>query len=91
MKTENMGAVRGARAEGPFGDGVKCVGGQTFFFPSITLDASGGADFQVDFSTSPGDQIQPGSVWNFQCFYRDPAAQGSGFNYSDALSVRFEP
>jgi hypothetical protein len=32
---------------------------------------------------------QPGSAWNVQFWYRNPAAGGTGFNLSDALHVDF--
>jgi hypothetical protein len=35
--------------------------------------------------------LQPGSSWNFQFWYRNPAGDGSGFNLSDALHVDFAP
>lgn len=40
----------------------------------------------------PTGQIQPGSVWNFQCWYRDPSGPcGAGTNVTNALEVTFRP
>jgi hypothetical protein len=40
---------------------------------------------------SPADFVgfQPGTSWNFQFWYRNPAGGGAGFNLSDALHVDF--
>ena len=38
-----------------------------------------------------GGPIAAGSTWNFQCFFRDPAAGGSRFNTTDAVAVTFLP
>jgi formylglycine-generating enzyme required for sulfatase activity len=35
--------------------------------------------------------IVNGSTWNFQAWYRDPAALGSGFNLSDGYEIAFAP
>ena len=35
--------------------------------------------------------ILPGTRWNFQFWYRDPAAGGATFNLSNALTVPFTP
>jgi len=44
----------------------------------------------IDFTQLPaGGQITSGSTWNFQAWYRDPAAGGAMFNTSDALRATF--
>jgi hypothetical protein len=46
----------------------------------------------VNYATlPPGATITAGSTWNFQFWYRNPAAGGAGFNLSDGLSIRFCP
>jgi len=83
----------------PLGDGILCVaaGGLGLFrlSPAQLTDGAGQASFWLDFTKPPangGDgQITPGSTWNFQFWYRDPAAGGSGFNLSDGLAVTFCP
>lgn len=81
----------------PFGDGVRCVGGQIFRLPPpLFTDAQGSASRLVDFGApptgggSPGT-ITAGSTWNFQFWYRDPAGGPGGFNLSNALAVTFCP
>ncbi len=42
-------------------------------------------------SAGPG-MIGAGEEWNFQFWYRDPTGPGgTGFNFSDGLSVHFCP
>jgi hypothetical protein len=85
----------------PFGDGLLCVspasvgifrfavqntgvGGDTSFGPGIV--ATSHARFR------PAGRIQAGQTWNFQFWYRDPNGPcGTGFNTTNALSVRFVP
>ncbi len=77
----------------PFGNGVNCVGSGgigTFRLPMYTSDASGSVLQLLDFNQLPaGGEITPGSTWNFQAWYRDPAAGGAMFNTSDALRATF--
>ena len=40
---------------------------------------------------SPATQITAGSTWNFQNWFRDPAAGGAFFNLSDGLEITFTP
>ena len=80
----------------PFGDGVRCVGGGTHRLGPVQVADGGGVALRaVDLTAPPADagpgQIQAGVTWNFQFWYRDPAAGGSGFNLSDGLSVTFCP
>ena len=66
----------------PFGDGVRCVGGQTQRLPVVQTDGFGDVDYAVDLSA---EGIAAGEVWNFQFWFRD----GSSFNLSDGLEVEF--
>jgi len=80
----------------PFGDGTRCVGGGgvgVFRLGVLCTDAGGGAALKVSYDSpaqaaGPG-ALLPGTVWNVQFWYRDPAAGGSGFNFSDALCLTF--
>ncbi|MFT5049164.1 MAG: streptogramin lyase [Chlamydiales bacterium] len=77
----------------PFGDGIRCVGGSTFRLRVTQASSQGWASHAVDFAQPPrpAGQIQAGSTWYFQFWYRDPSGpQGSGFNTSDALEVQFD-
>jgi hypothetical protein len=89
-----------AQAQAPFGDGLRCVGPGTLgFYRFPVKQADGTGSFMLgpglaalSGSLPPGGQIQPGSTWNFQCWYRDPTGPcGSGFNLSNGVSVLFEP
>lgn len=77
----------------PFGDGVLCLGGVVRRFPIVWGDASGGANYTVDFTDTaqPGYLIAAGSTWNFQLIFRDPLGGPLTFNSSDAVSVTFCP
>ncbi len=86
----------GVETQLPFGDGFRCVGGAIFRLrPPQLADANGESSRLVDFTQPPAGsgagEIEPGSSWKFQHWYRDPAFGGSGFNLSDALSVVFCP
>ena len=75
----------------PFGNGLRCVGGgaQVIRLPVLT---SSGAEFRytLDFGNPPPNgAILAGSTWNFQCWYRDPAGGGAGYNLSDGIEVVF--
>ena len=81
-----------AMIEQPFGDGYRCVGGNTHRLdPPLVADGTGYAARAVDLGTSPGDLLTAGSAWGFQFWYRDPAAAASGFNLSGGLRVLFQP
>ena len=80
----------------PFGEGLRCVGGSMFRLqPTVAFDLFGISSRALDFTTgttgSGSGQILPGSTWNFQLWYRDPAGGPAGFNLSDALHVVFWP
>jgi hypothetical protein len=65
----------------PFGPGIKRMGTQ-HLEPGMLYHA-------IDQSPADFAYFQPGSSWNFQFWYRNPAAGGTGFNLSDALHVDF--
>lgn len=81
----------------PLGDGVRCVGGISgvYRMDAVFSSASGEVEQLLGFTAPPASsgsgKITPGSTWNFQFWYRDVAAGGSGFNLSDALLVSFCP
>lgn len=83
----------------PFGDGFRCVGSGGFgiyrLYPATPTDAAGDTERLLDFDALPASSgpgmIEAGDTWNFQFWYRDPAAGASGFNLSDALEVGFCP
>ena len=77
----------------PFGNGLRCVGGQLFRLPVVQTDAQGVAQHALDLENppQPEGEIEPGSTWNFQFWFRDPPAGGAGFDLSDGLTVPFCP
>jgi len=80
--------------EVPFGNGFRCVGGTvTRLNPPIVISSPWGEAIHELDNSAPqhAGNIQPGTRWNFQFWYRDPADGGSNFNLTDALSVPFIP
>ncbi len=77
----------------PFGDGLRCVGGSIKRLAPMQTDALGFASQPIDLSAPPFDSGSgaaiPGQTQRFQFWYRDPDAGGSGFNLSDAVSVKY--
>ena len=78
------------QAQVPFGNGYRCVGSPFSRLPAVQSNELGDMYFTLDFNNLPGTgQIQAGEVWNFACWYRDPAAGGAFFNASNGLMVTF--
>jgi len=76
----------------PLGDGVRCVGGSIKRLGVVFSNGSGVFDRPIDFTSPPNNAVfEPGVEYNFQCWYRDQAAGGAGFNLSDATNVTFCP
>lgn len=72
--------------QSPFGDGTLCVaGGLVRLLPAIHATA-GQAEAVIDLHAA--GIVNPGAQ-NFQCFFRDAAAGGTGWNSSDALQITF--
>lgn len=71
-----------------FGDGALCIDGPLVRLGTQGVASAGLAQATIDLQavgiTSPG-------AYDFQCFFRDPAAGGAGFNTTDALEVTFVP
>ncbi len=74
----------------PFGNGTLCIAGQIGRLDVV--NATGNVmTFLLDNTSPPSaaTQITAGSTWNFQAWFRDPAAGGAFFDLSDGLSVVF--
>ncbi len=73
----------------PLGDGFLCLSGKLYRFPA-ELASGNVLRHEVDFGAWPAaGLLDPGSTWHFQAWYRDPAAGGTGSNFSDGLTVTF--
>ena len=76
----------------PFGDGRLCVGAPQYRVAAGS-SPSGHLDLPFDFDAppSPAAQVEAGSTWHFQVWYRDPAAGGTGVNLTNGVRVVFCP
>jgi hypothetical protein len=75
-----------------FGNGFRCIGSRIFRLPATSANVFGDIDFAVDMNALPaGGQINYGETWNFQCWYRDPAAGGANYNASNGITIYFCP
>ena len=76
----------------PFGNGFRCVGG-TVGRLDVQNASANTLSHALDVTRPPNaaTTITAGTSWNFQCWYRDPAAGGAGFNLSDGLEIAFVP
>lgn len=73
----------------PFGDGLRCVGGQVVRFPVRQSDANG---IFVESNIASQLGASSGQTWNLQGWYRDPAGPClTGFNLTSGLSASFLP
>lgn len=83
----------------PGGNGYICISGGLYrILPPEATDVFGSAFRAIDFTSPPMGNglgaVVPGSTYNFQFWYRDPAAGaagGSTYNFSNALSAVFCP
>jgi len=84
-----------AKVQAVFGDGFRCVGGPTGtvvrLFPFSVADAAGVMTYSVNTMGPANAQLTAGAAFNFQAWFRDPAAGMSGFNLSDARALTFQP
>ncbi len=85
----------------PFGDGRRVVGagvGSVYRYPAKNSGAAGvlplgpGIVTYSQLNFPAAGQIQPGQIWNFQGWFRDPTGPcGKGFNLTNGVSVSFTP
>ena len=76
------------QAQLPFGDGFLCTTGGLVRLGQVQIASGGVALAQVDL---PSAGIAAPGARRFQCWFRDVAAGGAGFNTSDALTITFVP
>jgi hypothetical protein len=82
----------GGQQQIPVGNGFFCVDAPMFrVLPGTIADPNGTIVKPIDFDHGSGLNLVPGSVWNFQCQYRDIAGGGAGFNFSDGVTVTICP
>jgi len=76
----------------PLGNGTLCIGSPFFRLPA-SLAQGGELRHALDMTNPPAQVaiITPGSTWNFQAWFRDNPAGGSGFDLTDGLRVTFVP
>lgn len=78
--------------QSPFHAGYLCIAAPIARLgPALQTTTRGVAQLELDFGLSPASMIAAGTIWNFQFWYRDPAATSSTTNFSDAVRVVFEP
>ncbi|MAE45721.1 MAG: hypothetical protein CMJ86_02405 [Planctomycetes bacterium] len=79
------------------GNGLLCLGNSTLGFfirhGVVNSGPAGAVTYALDNTAPPIPQAQvaAGETWYFQFWFRDNAAGGAGFNFSDGLSVTFCP
>ncbi len=86
-----LNAVNGGNGI-PFGDGLRCAGGQVTRLGVRVANGSGGATWGPGLATQGG--FTSGSVLRFQGWYRDPGVGspcGAGFNLTHGFEVSFNP
>ncbi|MFT5052165.1 MAG: hypothetical protein ACI8QZ_003597 [Chlamydiales bacterium] len=74
----------------PFGNGRRCVSGQTFRLPPVHASGLRMAD-SIDFSQGVSTAIRAGSSWHFQAWFRDVQAGGASYDTSNGLHLNFVP
>lgn len=81
------------RVAAPFGNGLRCVGGAINRLAVFSTGPNGTPSFLMDLDDPPNEsgRIHPGTRWRFQCWYRDTAGGGAGFNLSDGAEAWFLP
>jgi hypothetical protein len=74
----------------PFGNGRRCVGGAVYRL-DVHVASGNVLSHALDITTPPGmgGQIQVGSSWNFQAWFRDPMGGGAAHDLSDGLEAVF--
>ncbi len=76
----------------PFANGFRCVGGGTIGrVPAGVTNGMNELRAFLDFTmpVTAATQILPGSKWNIQAWYRDPAGGGAQSNLTNGLEIQF--
>ena len=75
----------------PFGDGLRCAGGNVVRLEVVGADATGNSATGVDIAAKGG--ASAGDLKRYQLWYRDPQASpcGTGFNLTNGLEILWEP
>lgn len=86
----------GAKANVPFGNGTRCVAAGSaglFRLPVTFASAEERLELVPDLTDPPNSvgQVTAGSTWYYQAWFRDPAAGGSTFDFSQGLALTFQP
>lgn len=76
-----------------FGDGCRCVGGRvTSLHPVIVSSSVENYELAVDYTELPASAGLAVAIRRlFQCWFRDAAVLGTGFNLSGGLSLNSTP
>ena len=78
------------RLAAPFGDGIRCCGGNVRRIELIFSDSTGAGCSTVGIASTSGQAV--GDIGCYQYWYRDPASLcGSGFNLSNGYKVVWAP
>ncbi len=74
-----------------FGNGISCIASSgTIVRLPVQSTGAGTLTTAVD-NTPLAGTITAGSTWNFQAWFRDPAAGGAFYNLSNGLNLTFQP
>jgi len=80
------------QAFAPFGNGFRCIAAPFYRLPALHANVFGDTSFDLDLNSLPqGIQIHAGESWNFENWYRDPAAGGANYNGSNGLDIIYCP
>jgi hypothetical protein len=84
------------QAQVALGNGFRCIANPLFRLgPAVNSGANGTISRALDLTVPPASSgagaITPGTIWNFQAYYRDTAAGGANFNLTDATAIPFCP
>jgi hypothetical protein len=80
-----------AQIQVPFGNGYRCVAGQTQRLAPAGAPTCGILSRTIDWNAQPAFLAQPGTTLYFQSWFRDPFSGPFGFNLSDGYAIQLLP
>jgi hypothetical protein len=80
-----------AQTQVPFGNGFRCVAGQTQRLSPAGAPSCGILSRTIDWNAQPAFLAQPGTTLYFQSWFRDPFGGNFGFNLSDGYAIQLLP